>query len=141
MARLIRSGLSFSELTPAQLRSVAALLLALENLPRATPGVDLHLTLSQPNNDGNYGWASISVSDAEFRLAIGEHFYDPKIGGDTETHTLFESYPGTDQSAGSVRAWLPYVQARMTDGSSLIIEADNSEYDNLDWGDYEAGES
>jgi hypothetical protein len=130
IAGLFRSQLA--TMTPAQLRSVAALLLALKRLPHTTRGVDVSLTYAQPNTDGNYGWATIDISEHELRLGIGEHFYDPGGGGDTESQTLFETYAGADSCQGDIELWLSYAEARAADGS-LSIEADSSD---IDWDDY-----
>jgi hypothetical protein len=95
IASFFRSQLA--TMAPAQLRSVAALLFALKRLPRTTPGVDVSLSYSQSNTDGNYGWASIGISENELRLGVGEHFYDPGVGGDTESQTLFEAFASADR--------------------------------------------
>jgi hypothetical protein len=71
---------------PAHLRAAASILLALERLPATTPGMQVTCSFQQPNFDGNYGWADITVSEDNFSLGLGEHFYDPTVGGDTETH-------------------------------------------------------
>ena len=130
IAKLLRSRLAM--MTPAELRSLAALLLALERLPCETPGVDISLTLSQPNLDGNYGWADLYISQTEFRLGIGEHFYDPSVGGDTESQTLYEACAGDDAAEGDIELWLSYAEARSADGSVLI--EDNSDLEEVDWG-------
>ena len=130
IAELLRSRLAM--LTPAELRSLAALLLAVERLPCVTPGVDVSLTLSQPNLDGNYGWADLYISEAEFRLGIGEHFYDPSVGGDTESRTLYEACAGDDAAEGDIALWLSYAEVRSADGSVLI--EDNSDLEEIDWG-------
>jgi hypothetical protein len=124
-------------MTPAQLRSAAPLLLALERLPDTTPGVDVSLSLSQPNTDGNYGWAKIDISEHELRLGIGEHFYDTRVGGDTESQTVFETYAGAETCQGAIELWLPHAEARAADGS-LHVEADNSD---VDWDDFGEEES
>jgi hypothetical protein len=121
-------------MTPAQLRSAAALLLVLERLPFTSPGVNVSLAFNQPNTDGNYGWAKISINETELQLGIGEHFYDPRVGGDTESETLFEAHAGADASQGSIELWLPYAEARIADGS-LLVEADDSDRGLIDWSD------
>ncbi len=130
IAELLRSRLA--TMTPEELRSLAALLLALERLPCVTPGVDVSITISQPNLDGNYGWANLYISETEFRLGTGEHFYDPSVGGDTESRTLYEACAGDDAAEGDVDLWLSYAEARSADGSVLIDE-DNSDLEVIDW--------
>ena len=62
----------------------------------------------------------------------GEHFYDPDVGGDTETITLFEAIAGADRASGDIGRWLEYAEARTRDGY-LNIEHDGSAYDAIDW--------
>jgi hypothetical protein len=64
-------------MTPDQIRASAFALFALEQLPGTTPGVDCRISFVQPNINGNFGWADIEISAREFRLTVGEHFYDP----------------------------------------------------------------
>jgi hypothetical protein len=137
ISTLFRSQLS--TMTPAQLRSIAALLLALKRLPLTTPGIDISLSFSQPNTDGNYGWAKIHISEYELRLGIGEHFYDPRVGGDTKSQTLFETCAGADTFLGDIESWLSYAEARSADGS-LSVEEDNSDFEGIDWEDLGQGQ-
>jgi len=132
IADLIRSELA--TLTPRQLRSVAAFLLALGRLPRRTAGIAVDLSFSQPTTDGNYGWVTMSISEDEIRLENGEHFYDAGVGGDTQCTTLFESIAAGTYSEGDIQDWLEYAQARSQDGS-FKVDDDNSSYDTIDWFD------
>ena len=132
VAMLLRQSLL--QMPPATLRSMAALLLGIERLPFITEGLDVCLSFSQQNLDGNYGWADISISEEEIRLSVGEHFYDPNVGGDTESHTLFESVAGTGEVHGNIQNWLELAAARSQDGR-LVIDADETDYGSLDWGD------
>ena len=65
----------------------------------------MSITISQPNLDGNYGWANLYISETEFHLGTGEHFYDPSVGGDTESRTLYEACAGDDAAEGD-EIWL-----------------------------------
>jgi hypothetical protein len=56
---------------PAHLRAAASILLALERLPATTPGMQVTFSFQQPNFDGNYGWADITVSEDNFSLGLG----------------------------------------------------------------------
>lgn len=141
IARMFRSQLW--KLEPHKLCCVSVLLLAIERLPLTTPNVDVRILFSQPNRDGNYGWADISISEEELRLSIGEHFYDSAVGGDTETHILFEAIAGTDYASGDtdyasgdIERWLEHAAARSQDGA-LVIDDDNTDYSALDWYDYD----
>jgi len=119
-------------MSPSLLRSMAVFLLALNRLPRRTSGVDVHLSFRQPRSDGNYGWATVSISEDEIRLEAGEHFYDPAVGGDTETMTLCEAIAGAGKAGGDIGRWLEYAEARTRDGY-LNVEHDGSAYDAIDW--------
>jgi hypothetical protein len=48
----------------------------------------------RPSIDRNWGWADIQIDSDEFRLGVGEHFYDPGVGGDTESRNIFEVFAG-----------------------------------------------
>jgi hypothetical protein len=96
----------------------------------------LHITFgfSQPNLDGNWAWADIKFFDSYFRLGVGAHSYDPKVGGDTESRTVFEVEAGEDQGEGKIEEWLPV--ARSVAGGDIDTE-DESDYDAIDWSDAE----
>lgn len=130
--KLVKANLG--KMSPGSLHSAAAFLLALKRLPRRTLGVDVSLSFSQPNTDGNYGWTNIYISEDEIQLDVGEHFYDPGVGGDTETQTLFEAVAG-GSSDGDVEQWIEFAEARAQDGY-LRIDHDNSDHNAIEW-DYE----
>lgn len=120
-------------LKPAHLRSAAAVLQALERLPATTHGV--HVTfgfVQQHGREGNYGWADISISEDEFTLGIGEHFYDPAVGGDTESRHAFEALAGGDYAEGNINDWLS--AATEMSAGDIDVE-DNSDYELIDWAD------
>lgn len=84
-------------------------------------------SFQQPNFDGNYGWADITVSEDNFSLGLGEHFYDPTVGGDTETRIVFETQAGGNWPEGDIDDWLPVANVISADG--LFSAEENS-----DWG-------
>lgn len=84
--------------------------LALERLPYATPGVDERLSFSTPNLDGSYAWADIQIFEKEFRLSLGEYFYTPGVGGDTESRTVFFAQAGSSWREGDINEWLSSAQ-------------------------------
>lgn len=127
--QLIRTRLNF--MAPADLRAAASALVALERLPRVTPGIQISFGFKEPTNGGNYGWVDIKISENEFILAIGEHFYDPEIGGDTETRNAFEAYAGDASSRGSIDDWLETTRPIAAKG--LIAAEDYSDHDSVDW--------
>jgi hypothetical protein len=83
-----------------------------------------------------YRWATISLTEDDIRPETGEHFYDPAVGGDTETATLFEAIAGAGRGQGDIQRWLEYAKARAHDGQ-LRIEQDGSAYDDIDWDENE----
>jgi hypothetical protein len=118
-------------MSPDDLRAAASVLLALERLPATTPGVQVTLGFAQPNTDGNYGWADIEISENEFRLGVGEHFYDPSVGGDTESRTVFETQAGGDWREGDIDDWLPVANVIASQGS--VSSEDYSDHEAIEW--------
>jgi hypothetical protein len=127
--KLVRSQLP--SMTPRQLRTAAVLLRALERLPEKTPGIYTTFGFVQRSDGGNYGWADISISEDEFRLGLGEHFYEPSVGGDTESRNAFEAIAGADWPDGDIDEWLSTAQV-LSVGAEISIQ-DDSDYDAIDW--------
>jgi hypothetical protein len=127
--KLVREQLP--TMTPDHLRSAAGVLLALERLPATTSGIQMTFGFVQRNTDGNYGWADISISVDEFTLGIGEHFYDPSVGGDTESRHAFEAYAGGDSAEGDIDDWILLAKVISAEGD-LSVE-DYSDYETIDW--------
>jgi hypothetical protein len=128
LSKYLRNQLQ--RMTPKDLRGAAAVILALERLPATTPGVQITFSFIQPNIDGNYGWADISISETELILGVGEHFYDPSVGGDTESRHVFTALAGDDFSKGDINEWLPYVRV-LADGN--LTADDYSDDEAIDW--------
>jgi hypothetical protein len=128
LSNLVRESLP--SMNPVDLRVAATVLFALERLPDSTPGIQVTFGFSQPNTDGNYGWADIEISEDEFRLTTGEHFYDPGVGGDTETRILFEAQVG-GHCLGEINEWLPVANVIAFEGR--VSAEDYSDYDVMDW--------
>ncbi|MGH6662618.1 MAG: hypothetical protein ACREB6_13860 [Rhodospirillales bacterium] len=126
---LIRSHLP--DMRPVDVRAAASVLLALERLPDITPGVQITFGFAQPNTDGNFGWADIEISEDELRFGLGEHFYSPAVGGDTEVRTVFESQAGGDWREGEIDDWLPVASVIASEGH--VSAEDYSEFDETDW--------
>lgn len=124
---LIRRNLS--KLGPQDLKVAAVTLLALERLPRVTPGVSVVFGYQTPSVNGNWSWADISIGDDGLRLGVGEHFYDPSVGGDTESRTPFQAYQGGYE--GSVREWLEIASNIFSEGAPST--EDYSDHDDIDW--------
>jgi hypothetical protein len=81
---------------------------------------------------GNHAWADISFSDEGFRLSTGEHYYDPDVGGDTESRTLFATQSGTNWREGNLQAgveeWL-----ELADSGRFTVDHDETDYDAEEW--------
>jgi hypothetical protein len=126
--KLVREQLS--TMSPAHVRTAASVLLALEHLPATTPGIQVTFGFVQRNTDGNYGWADITISEDEFRLGVGEHYYDPSVGGDTETRIAFEAQAGGEWTEGDIDDWLPVANVIATEGD--ISMEDYSDYEAIE---------
>lgn len=126
---LVRKQLQYME--PSELRVAAALILALERFPATTPAIELTFGFAQRNAGGNYGWADISISETELRLGLGEHFYDPEIGGDTESRTVFETQVGWEWAEGDVSEWLRTAEMIASEGHVSV--EDHSDHEAIKW--------
>jgi hypothetical protein len=125
---LIRSSLA--HMSPADIHVAAAVLLALERLPATTPGVQATFGFVQPNVDGNYSWADIRFDEEGFRLSVGEHFYTPDVGGDTESRIVFETQSGTQWREGDIGEWLEV--ASWIASMGRVSWEDDSAHDEID---------
>jgi len=125
----IRSALP--SLNPRQVYIASLVLLALERLPISTPGVNLRFGVLRRHSPGNYVWADIEICSTEFRLISGEHIYDPDVGGDTSSQTIFEAFLGAEESEGSVDDWLAFAETILE--PNLVEAQDNSDHEEIDW--------
>jgi hypothetical protein len=116
---------------PTQLRAAASALLALERLPYAVNGMQVSFGFRERGEAGNYRWVDIKISESEFILSVGEHFYDPEIGGDTETRNVFEAYAGDASSSGNIEDW--FETARSFSAKGLITAEDYTDHESVDW--------
>jgi len=117
-------------MSPRELKAAAVTVLALERLPLTTKGVQVLFGFCS-RKDGNYKWADINISEDHIRLTIGEHFYDPAVGGDTESETIFEAFEGDERCQGSIQRWLDTAQ-EIAHGSAVTFE-DYSDHEQIDW--------
>ena len=129
ISRLIRDHTPI--MSPREMRSASAALLALEQMPYVTPGVVLSFGFRTTDRNGNWGWADIEIHSNEFRLGLGEHFYDDAVGGDTESRTVFETQAGSTWREGEMDGWLEHASVYASEGQ-LIVE-DHSDYEAIDW--------
>jgi hypothetical protein len=127
VTKLIRRNLY--RLGPKDLKAAAVALLGLERLPRVTPGASVVFGFRTPSNNGNWAWADISIGDEGVFLGVGEHFYEPGVGGDTESRTLFEIHYGGYK--GSIQEWLEVASNLFQSG--VPESDDNSDHESIDW--------
>ena len=123
-------------MTAPEIRSAAVVLRVLERLPYSTPGAWVRFGFSTPPGSGNYSWANVECFDPEFCLSLGAHYYDPEVGGDTESSEPFEWLAGSDRGGGDIREWL--VEAERIAESRIYTVEDESRYEKIDW--YSEGE-
>jgi hypothetical protein len=69
-------------------------------------GLQVRFGYQTPRCDGNYAWADILLSEHYIEGTVGEHFYDPDVGGDTESSVLFYREIGGSSDYGSMKEWL-----------------------------------
>jgi len=129
LIQLIRDRLI--AMPPMHLRAAASALLALERLPRAVTGIQVVFGFRERGGGGNYRWVDIKISEDEFVLSIGDHFYDPDVGGDTETWHAFESHVGQKASSGYIERWLETASSIAQNG--LISAEDYTDQDAVEW--------
>ena len=115
-------------MSPKELRAASSVLFGLERLPHVEDELAVNFGFTF-RDGGNFAWADIDFSSDGFRLGVGEHFYDPGVGGDTESRSVFYAAPGDDRD-GSIEEWLE-IATGLSDGS-LSCE-DYTDHDALDW--------
>lgn len=129
ITHLVRSRLD--RLSARHLRSAAALLFALERLPKPTPSVQIVFGFRTPTEDGNWSWADIGIDAESLRLSVGAHFYDPAVGGNTESEDIFKSFAGSSVSRGDISDWMNRATPLFEEGLPTI--QDESEHGKIDW--------
>jgi hypothetical protein len=99
----------------------------------AAAGVNVEAAFREPDvTPGNYGWAELRLTEERLELGIGEHFYDPDVGGDTETRTLFSVWASGKSAEGDIEEWFEYASGHVSRGY-LTIADDDSELERMDW--------
>ena len=120
---------------PAFIRRAAVVLIALERLPKITPGVNITVGWQTKSVNGNYIWADISVSEEGIRAVIGGHSYDSDVGGDTQSETVFVSTPNSYRR-GNLEMWSERAQS-VAEVGYLVLRDEWAGEDHIDWNDYD----
>ena len=118
--------------TPEQIFHLAKLLHALKRLPLPTDGICIEMSVGIRHQNNESSSQDILLGNREFRLSNSAYIIiDPRIGGDSEGHTIFDAEVGGYREAAepypmTVMDWLDVFDQR--------IEADET-LDILDFGD------
>jgi hypothetical protein len=132
MAKVVRRCLRRQDLRPEQIHHLAILLLGLERLPIATPGMQVSLTLSY-RTENEMTYVGITLDDSSFSLSSGGSVYDPSVGSDSygDDVLLVEVGGYRDVNLPACVDWLMSLEARLEDANVEIdFEGDESD---LDW--------
>ena len=109
--------------------------IGLRRLPSSTEGLDVEISLTQPElmrRDGNWGWAEIRISEHLFALGEGGHVYSSAVGGDSRSRTVFESELGAPHCDGDetkMESWLERAKF-LLDDADVSIE-DRTDYESV----------
>jgi hypothetical protein len=132
---LARSILREPTLPPGEIRSIARLILALSRLPLPTPGILIGLSfIIEFGNQKT--WRDISIDETSLCLGMGQHVYDPLVGGDTESDRVYEisidGYRTKDDDGITLGDWICGVKRILKDKHRISIE-DESDDGDFDW--------
>ena len=86
-------------ISATELCAISVLLRIFERMPEETPEapcVTVSFLTAKPT-EGNRSWVDIRAYEGVLELGEGAHFYDPDVGGDTESQTIFSMVAGTDR--------------------------------------------
>lgn len=120
-----RDLLKKPNLSPTRVRQIGTVLFALERLPRSTPGVFVvigpHYSF---NNETSY--CDLCISESEFSLSRGGSIYDPAVGGDNYSSTVFEietsGYRDGSGEDPDVFEWFNMFDELLSLGGKLYVE-------------------
>jgi hypothetical protein len=129
MAARVRAKLFTAH--PAFIRTACVVLIALERLPKVTPGACIRVCWRTRRISGEWKWADICVSEEAVRAGLGAHYYDRGVGGDTESETLFTAYVGA-QRLGDLAEWAKQAQS-VAEAGYLTLHDEWAGQDHIDW--------
>ncbi|WP_448582389.1 hypothetical protein, partial [Thermaurantiacus sp.] len=115
---------------PVFIRNAAVVLLVLGRLPKLVFGAVVEISWVDDAGDGNRVWADLRISEHELTASVGAHFYDPDVGGDTETDTVFEA-DSDGSRTGSLGKWLWRVK-QIAEVGKLVLDVGDTEIDQLE---------
>lgn len=118
-----------------RVRDIGTVLFALERLPRSTPGVFVtigpHYRFNQESS-----YCDLCISETEFRLSQGGSMYDPAVGGDNYSSTVFEidtsGYRSGSGEDPTVIEWFNTFDELINLGATFDVEY-LGEDDQVDW--------
>lgn len=122
-----------------EIQGFAHILLALRRLPVVTHEVGAILTISN-RFEQELSYYDLSVDEFEFKLGYGGSVYDPVIGSDSYSHTMFLITPDGygEYSENDIESWIIGAKKLLNLGGDVTIE-DLYEDDTIDW-DEDIGE-
>ncbi len=135
LIKLVRGIISENNLSPYQLRQIAVVIYALEHLPHYVEGISIGLGIVyRLNNESSF--CEFYISESEFRLTSGGNTYDPGIGSDSYSSTIFEletsGYRDGDSESYEVTGWFNQVQELLNMEAEIEFE-DNGDDSEIDW--------
>jgi hypothetical protein len=88
-AVLLKKIVAFAKLSPAKLVSVAKVQHVLSRLPRATPDLDVTISVIGPRHNFDevetWHYWDIAIEGEQLSVSSGGHYYHPSTGGDSFT--------------------------------------------------------
>jgi hypothetical protein len=130
----LRRLLSDPTLSAKDIRSVAAVIMALERMPTALNGINIDLSIVQKSNDET-SFYQIVINDELFSLSSGGSKYDPAVGSDSYSSTAFEVETwgyNTPRQDDRIGAWMEGFQLLINLGAKVSI-LDVSKYRIVEW--------
>lgn len=131
--KVVREVAGWKSLRPVELRGLARLLLGLQRLPLATPGLDVEVYASHRDESGAYGY-TLRLDEMSFQAGSGGYVTGP-YGADSVSGERFESETGGFRFADSGFSWAEWLDGfRMyLDEETGLKLSDGSDGGALDW--------
>lgn len=126
-SEMIRAHLH--ELSPKHLSAAAVVLAALERLPLQCWGACASFGFRLPPENGCWAWAGIEVNDEGVSFGVGEHFYEPGVGGETESRVYFSA--GRYGSHGNIGEWINVAKPIFDEG--IPQSEDFTDHEQIEW--------